>query len=113
MTRFVFIITIAGLSLAGCGRLDDKIVGNWKSGKNGTMSFSADGTWRTVKHSSTNIYWFTGTWKIKNDILTMTVTNSSDTNWPFFGESQEYHIRNLTGHQLEFEHSSPIIKYTR
>jgi hypothetical protein len=105
------------LLLTACSRQDNKfskqIVGTWKDSKRGTTVYSPDGSFTITKGTSTNVYWFSGTWQIKDGILNDTITNASNTNWPWMGEAMRFHVIRLDGRRLEIESASPIVKYTR
>jgi hypothetical protein len=111
--KFAPAIIFLSLLLTACSRQNSKIVGTWKDSKRGTTVFSHDGSFSITKGTSTNIYWFDGIWKIENGILDETITNCSNTNWPWMGQKMQFHIIHLDGHKLEIEEKNPTIKYSR
>jgi hypothetical protein len=115
--KFTPIIVGLSLLLTACSRQDAKftkqITGTWIDSKRGTIVYSPDGSFTITKGTSTNVYWFTGLWQIQNGILTDTITNASNTNWPWMGQTLRYHIQRLDDHRFEIEEASPIVKYTR
>jgi hypothetical protein len=111
--KFALTIIILSLLLTACSRQNKKIVGTWNSKGGNTIVFAPDGGFSITKGTATNVYWFTGVWKIENGILDETITNCSNTNWPWIDQELQFHIIHLEGHQLEIEEARPIIKYTR
>jgi len=107
-------IIILSLLLTACSRQNEKIVGTWSSKGGNTVVFAPDGSFSIhTKGTATNVYFLTGVWKIENGFLDETITNCSNTNWPWMGEQLQFRIIHVANHQLEIEEASPIVKYTR
>jgi hypothetical protein len=111
--KFALTITLSSLMLTACSRQDSKIVGTWNSKGGNTIVFAPDGSFSITRETSPNVYWLSGIWKIKNGILAETITNCSNTNWPWMGQELQFHLIHLDGHRLKIEEASPIVKYTR
>jgi hypothetical protein len=127
--KYGFVVLTLSLLLTGCGRdaaLTRKIPGVWKrEGTNSeakdtfvsTTTISRDGTfsfvrtWNQRPHTNT----YAGTWKIKNGVMLMTLTNRSgrNPNVPAWVGPLEAKIIQLDDHQLVEVFEGETIKLTR